>query len=144
MGEMIEPRSPLVTPLRRIAHPKGDLFHAMKASDPGFAGFGEAYFTSILTGQTKGWKQHREMCLNLVVPMGEVRFHVHNEATGTTTTYLLGEANYARLTVPPGLWMAFTGVGPGTNLICNLASIEHRPEEAVGAELERFSLGAAA
>lgn len=34
----------LLTPLKQIAHPKGDVFHAMKCVDPGFEGFGEAYF----------------------------------------------------------------------------------------------------
>ncbi|MDP8916382.1 MAG: dTDP-4-dehydrorhamnose 3,5-epimerase, partial [Pseudomonadota bacterium] len=37
---------------------------------------------------------------------------------------------YGRLTIPPGLWMAFGGVGGGLNLLLNLASIEHDPAEA--------------
>ena len=32
----------ILTPLKQIYHPKGDIFHAMKASDIGFIGFGEA------------------------------------------------------------------------------------------------------
>lgn len=31
----------LLTPLKQITHPKGDVFHAMKCVDPGFEGFGE-------------------------------------------------------------------------------------------------------
>ena len=37
----------LLTPLKRIHHPKGDVFHGMKKSDAGFSGFGEAYFSTI-------------------------------------------------------------------------------------------------
>ena len=37
----------ILTPLKQIYHPKGDIFHAMKKSDIGFDGFGEAYFSTI-------------------------------------------------------------------------------------------------
>ncbi len=36
-------------PLKQISVPNGDLWHAFKATDEGFVGFGEAYFTR---GQT--------------------------------------------------------------------------------------------
>ena len=130
----------LLTPLKQIFHPKGDVYHAMKASDAGYAGFGEAYFTSVIAGETKGWKKHQRMTLNLVVPIGQVTFFVHDTASGATQRFDLGPASYARLTVPPGLWVAFRGVGEGTNLVLNLASIEHDPAEAENLPLETFLL----
>lgn len=133
---------PFVTPLKQIFHPKGDVYHALKASDPGFGGFGEAYFTTVLSGETKGWKKHTRMLMNLVVPVGLVAFHLHDEASGVTTTHLIGEGHYARLTVPPGCWMAFSGRGNALNLVCNLASIEHLAEEAINRPLDVFPLGA--
>lgn len=132
----------LFTPLRRIAHPQGDVLHALKAGDAGFAGFGEAYFTSVHQGATKGWKQHTRMQMNLVVPAGRVRFHVHCERTGRTASFELGPNNYGRLTVPPGLWMAFSGMDAPLNLVLNLASLPHDPAEAVNLPLERFALAA--
>lgn len=136
----------LYTPLRRIAHPQGDVLHALKASDAGFAGFGEAYFTTVHQGVTKGWKRHLRMHMNLVVPVGRVRFHVHDEANGRTECFVLGEdaTEYGRLTVPPGLWMAFSGLDAPLNLVLNLASIPHDPLEAVNQPLERFPLGSGA
>ncbi len=132
----------ILTPLQQIAHPKGDIFHVLKAQEASFHGFGEAYFTHIVQGETKGWRQHQKMRLNLVVPVGAVRFHLHDEATGLGSHVLLGNApeHYARLTVPPGIWMAFSGVGSGTNLVLNLASIPHDPAEAANAALERWPL----
>lgn len=129
-----------LVPLRIISHPKGDIRHAMKASDSTFHGFGEAYFTTILPGQTKGWKKHRRMHLNLVVVEGEVAFHVHDEQLGHTETFVVGAGNYSRLHVPPGLWMAFTGRAESPSLVLNLASIEHDPEEAVNVDLATFPL----
>ena len=44
----------LLTPLKVIHHPKGDIYHALKASSPGYQGFGEAYFSIIKKGDIKG------------------------------------------------------------------------------------------
>lgn len=130
-----------ITPLRRIEHPKGDVFHGMKVSDAGYAGFGEAYFTTVVAGETKGWKQHSEMTMNLIVPLGMVRFHIHNADTGQTLSYDIGAANYQRLTVPPRYWVAFQGLTTDTNLVLNVASLEHNPAEAVNVSLETYPLG---
>lgn len=131
---------PYTTPLKRIHHPKGDVYHGLKSSDTGFAGFGEAYFTSVHHGQAKGWKKHTRMQMNLVVIVGEVHFHVHDERSKRTACFVLGEGNYVRLTVPPGYWVAFEGKGSGLNLICNIASIPHDPEEAQNLPLDSFAM----
>jgi dTDP-4-dehydrorhamnose 3,5-epimerase len=131
-----------ITPLKRIFHPKGEVFHALKKSDMGFNGFGEAYFTSILYGETKGWKRHSQMSLNLIVPVGMVRFYIHDKCKKTTLSYDLGCENYARLSIPPGLWVAFHGLGRDLNLILNIASIEHDQKEASNVPLSTFHLAA--
>jgi dTDP-4-dehydrorhamnose 3,5-epimerase len=132
--------SPTLTPLRVIGHPKGNVRHALKSSESTFHGFGEAYLTTILPGQTKGWKKHSKMHLNLVVVQGEVAFHVHSEQTSTTETFIIGPDNYSRLHVPPGLWMAFSCTTELPGLVLNLASIEHDPNEAVNVDLCSYPL----
>lgn len=132
---------PVFTPLRRIPTPGGEVRHGLRASDPQFAGFGEAYFSGVEQGAVKGWKRHRLMTLNLIVVVGEVRFLVLDAATGERWAFQPGPeaANgYGRLTVPPGLWMAFGGVGTGVNMLLNLASIEHDPAEADARPLDAF------
>lgn len=134
----------LLTPQRRIAHPKGDVCHAMKKSDPGFAGFGEAYFSTVNPGDIKGWKKHLRMTMNLVVPVGAIRFVLHDDRAGSPTAGSFFEAvlsveNYQRLTVPPGVWMAFSGVGAPLNLLLNLANLEHDPAESENIPLESFA-----
>lgn len=126
------------TPLRRIPTPGGDVLRALKASEESYQGFGEAYFSSVETGRVKGWRRHRRMTLNLVVPVGEVRFTVRGD-DGAAQAFDLSPdraESYGRLTVPSGLWMAFGGVGAGLNLVLNVASIEHDPEEADTRPLE--------
>jgi len=128
------------TPLKRIEHPKGDIYHAMKKSDDGFSGFGEAYFTTISAGEVKGWKKHTEMIMNLIVPVGGVTFYIHDDNTGKTENITLQPEHYCRLTIKPGLWVAFKGLDNMLNLVLNIASLEHDPIEAVNMPLETFLL----
>ncbi|MDA3876709.1 MAG: dTDP-4-dehydrorhamnose 3,5-epimerase [Halothiobacillus sp.] len=126
-----------LTPLKQIHHPKGDIFHAMKKSDSGFDGFGEAYFSTILQDDIKGWKKHTLMTLNLVVPVGEIEFVVYSEISKEFCSAKLSQNNYQRITVQPGLWLAFRGIGE-YNVLLNLASIEHDPIEAVNVDIDEI------
>ena len=125
----------ILTPLKQIHNPKGDIFHAIKKSDTGFAGFGEAYFSTINQDDIKGWKKHTEMTLNLVVPIGEIEFVIYDEEIKEFFSVKLSQNNYQRLTVKPNFWMAFRGLGE-YNMLLNLASIEHDPNEAINIDLK--------
>ena len=125
----------ILTPLKRIHNPKGDVYHAMKKSDAGYAGFGEAYFSSVHGATIKGWKKHTRMTLNLVVPFGAVEFVVYDEQSKQFMSVELSESNHMRLTIAPELWVAFRGIN-SNNLLLNMASIEHDPDEAENLKLE--------
>lgn len=133
-----------VTPLKRIHHPQGDVYHGLKASEESFKSFGEAYFSTVLFDSIKGWKKHSEMTLNLIVPMGAIRFVVYDDRESSPTKgkffdITISAENYCRLTVAPGLWMAFQGRDKNNvNLLLNLASIEHNPTEAVAIKLDEI------
>lgn len=133
MGK-IEIEGVLLTPLRQIHHPKGDVFHAMKKSDSGFSGFGEAYFSTIHYGDIKPWKKHFKMTLNFVVPVGDIRFVIYDDRKDSSTynsffDITLGVNNYQRITIPANVWVAFSGVNKEYNLLLNLANLEHDPLE---------------
>ncbi|CUU69141.1 WxcM-like%2C C-terminal [Campylobacter hyointestinalis] len=127
----------ILTPLKQIYNPKGNIFHAMKNSDIGYLGFGEAYFSTIDQNKIKGWKKHTKMTLNLIVPIGEIEFVIYNEKNKDFFSVKLSKNNYQRLTVSPNLWMAFRGIGE-YNMLLNLASIEHDPNEAVNVDLDKI------
>jgi dTDP-4-dehydrorhamnose 3,5-epimerase len=129
---------PSFTKITSIYHPKGDLFKILLKSSEQYFGFGEAYFTSINKGETKGWKKHKVMYLNLTVPVGAVNFNIIDEVSGERSDYLLSKENYGRLFIPPGFWFAFTGLDDSLNLILNIASIEHDPHETENRELTEF------
>ena len=119
----------LVTALKRIPTTGGDVLHALKYSDPGFSGFGEAYFSWVEPGVIKAWKRHRRITLNLIVPLGQARFVFHDAETGFFREEWLGEKRYIRLSVPPGIWFGFQGKAPDPCLLLNLADLPHDPEE---------------
>jgi len=119
----------ILTPLKQISNPKGDVFHAMKCTDTGFNGFGEAYFSSINEGDIKGWKKHNAMTLNLVVICGEIEFVIYNENTEDFFEVILSHENYQRLTIFPGIWVAFRGLND-KNMLLNLANLPHDPLES--------------
>jgi dTDP-4-dehydrorhamnose 3,5-epimerase len=119
----------LVSPLKIIPGDAGAVLHALRSSSDGFLAFGEAYFSEIKPGAIKSWRRHVRGHSNLVVPVGAVRFVLHDGAA--FEEFRIGrEVDYARLTVPPGLWFAFQGAGSGTSLILSISSIEHDPSEA--------------
>lgn len=128
-------------PLRQIKVPKGDVWHAFKCNDDGFIGFGEAYFTHIDAGEVKGWKRHNRYTLNLVVIKGTVRFVFYDDRCDSTTKGMFGEVilspdeNYQRLTVEPGLWMAFQGVSKDQAMLIDLIPELHEVDESDKKEL---------
>lgn len=122
-------RDVLVTPLNRIPTIGGDVLHAMKQSDVGFSGFGEAYFSWISCGAVKAWKRHIRMTMNLVVPVGFVRFVFWSPDNDELREEVIGPERYMRLTVPPGIWFGFQGLADSQSLVLNLGSIAHDPDE---------------
>ena len=125
----------ILTPLRIIENPAGNILHAMKRPEESFAGFGEAYFSTVEYNIAKGWKKHTKMVLNLVVPCGYILFILfdgreNSETRGQLMEVTLSKENYQRLTVPPGVWMAFKGLSKELNMLLNIASIPHDPQEA--------------
>jgi len=129
-----------LTDLKIIPNPKGDLYHVLKASDADYKEFGEAYITTINKNEIKGWKKHKKMTMNLVVPVGNVLFYIKSSESNLIKEFNLGEDAYGRLKVGPGYWVAFKGISSGTNLILNVASIEHDPNESESLPLDTFSM----
>ena len=122
----------LVTPLNRISTVGGDVMHALKKSDIGFNGFGEAYFSWVEHGAIKAWKCHKSMTLNLVVPFGKVRFVFFLAENGNRyRVETIGAERYVRLAVPPGVWFGFQGKASGNSLLMNIADMVHDPNEVL-------------
>jgi len=122
----------IVTRLAVIDALGGNVMHGIKSTSEGYAGFGEAYFSQIDKGAVKAWKRHKEMTLNLIVPVGEIRFVLFDERKGSSAEFqevIISKNNFCRLTVPPMIWMGFQGLSDGGSMLLNIANIEHNINE---------------
>jgi len=132
----------LITPLSVIDTDGGAVLHGMKFSEKGYFGFGEAYFSMVEPRAVKGWKRHKEMVLNLIVPIGSIYFVLYDDRSNSKSINQFLEVtlsrhdNYCRLTVPPMIWVGFQGIDPYPSMLLNIANIEHSP-----IELDKIDLG---
>lgn len=125
-----------VRPLRRIPDERGCIFHMLRADDPHFEKFGEIYFSLVYPGAIKAWHLHKAMTLNYAVVRGQIKLVMADDREGSLTRghlmeLFLGEENYSLVTIPPLVWNGFKGVGTGTAIVANCATLPHDPEEIV-------------
>lgn len=122
-----------------IQHEDGNIYHGLKKNEPHFKGFGEAYFSTIKKSHVKAWKKHTRMQMNLIVPVGAVKFVFLDAIENPDNIYefTISKSDYARLHVPPGWWMGFSGLDD-ENLILNIADIMHDPSEIERKEKEAY------
>ena len=123
-----------LTPLLEIPTPGGSVRKFLNEKSQSYSGFGEVYFSSITFNAVKAWKKHRLMTLNLVVPVGMVRFVVWNRINNTFFFEDIGQENYQLLTLRPGIWFGFKGLSKEPSLVVNFANIPHSDTECDQAE----------
>lgn len=132
----------IITKLDTIDALGGQVMHAMKESSVGYEGFGEAYFSQVDKGAIKAWKRHKKMTLNLLVPVGKIRFVLFDDREISKPQFqevIISKDNYYRLTVPPMIWLGFQGLFSGPSLLLNIANIEHDPNEVDRREINKIN-----
>ena len=124
----------VITPLKQIPDERGKIMHMLRADDPQFERFGEIYFSMVYPGAIKAWHLHTKMTLNYAVVSGTIKLVLYDPRASSPTKgevqeIFLGEQNYARVKIPPGIYNGFKGVGPTSALVANCATIPHDPAE---------------
>ena len=119
----------VVNKLKKINVEGGDVLHCLKSSDKSFKEFGEAYFSFIEMNYIKAWKRHIKMTMNLIVPIGLVQFVFYSPDKNLIMNTKIGEDNYCRITVSPGVWFGFKGIAKDKSCIMNISNIIHDPLE---------------
>jgi dTDP-4-dehydrorhamnose 3,5-epimerase len=128
----------MLTPLSCISTYGGNVLHAMRHDDDGYKGFGESYFSWINAGVVKAWKRHNLMTMNLIVPVGNVKFVFATDEGDDFRVEVVGVDRYMRITVPPGIWFGFQGLSDPQSLVMNIANIEHHPDEVDRLDKSKF------
>lgn len=125
-----------IRPLRQIHDERGKVMHMLRQDDPWFEKFGEIYFSVVYPGVIKGWHLHQRMTLNYAVVNGMIKLVLYDDREGSPTRgefqeVFTGEDNYALITIPPGVWNGFKGMGVKPAIVANCATEPHDPEEIV-------------
>jgi dTDP-4-dehydrorhamnose 3,5-epimerase len=131
-----------IHPLRQIRDERGKVMHMLRRDDPWFGEFGEIYFSVVFPGAVKAWHRHTRMTLNYAVPSGRIKLVLYDDRADSPTRgelqeIVTGEDFYALVTVPPGVWNGFNGLGAASAIVANCATIPYDPEEIV--RLDPFS-----
>ena len=124
----------VITPLRQIPDERGKIMHMLRSDDPQFERFGEIYFSMVYPGAIKAWHLHTKMTLNYAVVAGMVKLVLYDPRPSSSTKgkvqeIFLGEQNYARVKIPPGIYNGFKGVGTVPAIVANCSTIPHDPAE---------------
>jgi len=122
--------------LRRITDERGCVMRMLRSDDPHFERFGEIYFSMVYPGAIKAWHLHKRMTLNYAVVSGAIKLVLYDDRRSSPTHGKLvelfpGESECVLVTVPPGVWNGFKGVGTSTAIVANCATVPHDPEEIV-------------
>ncbi len=113
---------------------RGKVMHMVRCDDPWFEKFGEIYFSVVYPQVIKGWHLHERMTLNYAVVSGTIKLVLYDDREGSPTRgevmeILSGEDSYALITIPPGIWNGFKGIGATPAIVANCATEPHDPEE---------------
>lgn len=124
----------LIKPLKVIADERGMILHMLRGDDKEFHRFGEIYFSCVYPGVVKGWHLHTKMTLNYAVISGMIKLVLYDQRKNSSTHGQLveiftGEKNYELITIPPGIWNGFKGIGTQMAIVANCTDIPHDPHE---------------
>lgn len=120
----------MITPLRQIPDERGKIMHMLRCDDPDFEQFGEIYFSMVYPGAIKAWHLHTRMTLNYVVIAGMIKLVLYDSRPDSSTKgqiqeIFMGEQNYIRVKIPPGIYNGFKGIGTIPAIVANCATIPH-------------------
>jgi dTDP-4-dehydrorhamnose 3,5-epimerase len=123
-----------IKPLRQIPDERGKIMHMLRSDDANFVAFGEIYFSCVYPGAIKAWHLHSKMTLNYSVPFGNIKLVLYDDRENSPTKGNLmeifpGESNYCLITIPPGIWNGFKGIGDKMAIVANCSTIPHCSEE---------------
>lgn len=125
----------VITPLRRIPDERGSIFHIMKCTEPEYEKFGEVYLSNAYPGVIKGWHLHTLQTQNYVVIRGMIKLVLidkrENAPYSKIEEYFIGDLNYCRIKIPPGVANGYKCIGNEMCTVINVSDLPHQPNEMI-------------
>ncbi|UCG57739.1 MAG: dTDP-4-dehydrorhamnose 3,5-epimerase family protein [Phycisphaerales bacterium] len=124
-GEVID--GVAVRRARVICDERGRLGEIMRADDPWFEKFGQAYFTTTYPGVVKAWHYHTRQTDHFYILRGTVKVGLYDErkdspTSGTVNEIYLSEHSPGLLRIPPGVLHGWMCVGQTEAYVVNTVS----------------------
>jgi dTDP-4-dehydrorhamnose 3,5-epimerase len=121
-------------PLRVMEDERGAVLHMIRKDSKEFYKFGELYFSEILPGAIKAWKNNSKLTQLITVPRGKIRLVIYDDrlnskSKGELQVIDLGRPDsYQLVKIPPKLWYGFKCISDNAALIANCIDDIHSPE----------------
>ena len=115
----------IITLLRKIPDDRGTIMHMATKKD--VKKFGQVYFSTVYPGIVKGWHYHKKMTLHYCVIKGMIRLVVH-DGRDFEEIYM-GDRNYVLVTIKPGIWNGFMGMGTDEAILANVTDYPYSDNE---------------
>ena len=117
---------------------KGNVLRAYRKNEKKIGKFGEVYLSWINKKSIKGWKMHKKMHMNLIVPIGLVKFVFFKN--NKFKEIIVGENKYYRIYVPNKIYFAFQNLSKKKSLVINYSNIIHQnTDEIINKNLREIS-----
>ena len=123
-----------VKQLKAIADERGYLMEMLRADDPFYQQFGQAYLTAVFPGVVKGWHFHKLQTDHFICVAGMAKVVLYDRREespthGEVNEFFLGVRNYILVTIPPGVLHGMKGTGTETAMIINIPTHTYKYDD---------------
>lgn len=114
----------IVKQLKVVADERGYLMEMLRADDPFFQKFGQAYLTVAYPGVVKGWHYHKIQTDHFVTVSGMVKVVLYDQrkdskTCGEVNEFFMGERNPILLVIPPLVVHGMKAIGTTPGMVVN-------------------------
>jgi dTDP-4-dehydrorhamnose 3,5-epimerase len=124
----------VIKPLKVIPDERGWLMEILRNDDPIFTQFGQVYMTTAYPGVVKGWHYHKKQTDNFTCVHGMMKVALYDKREGSPTygalmEIFVGEKNPVLISVPPGVYHGFKGIGTETAFFVSVPTLPYNYAE---------------
>ena len=116
--------------LRVVPDERGWLMEILRCDDEIFQQFGQVYITTAYPGVVKGWHYHKKQTDNFTCVYGMMKVALYDarddsSTQGTIMEFFVGEKNPLLISVPPGVYHGFKGIGTETAYFLSVPTLPY-------------------
>ena len=117
-----------------ISDERGWLMEILRNDDEIYQQFGQVYITTAYPGVVKGWHYHKKQTDNFTCVCGMMKVALYDardssKTKGDIMELYAGEKNPILISVPPGVYHGFKGIGTETAYFLSVPTFPYNYEE---------------